>query len=149
MTRIDDPTVVRREYASLARGLDARVANVLELPFGENHRVTIEPRGVRLADPVTGLPRGVQLQAAWTDDPEAVGFAAFRAQVDDWLGAIRSGHEPPLSGRSALPAVRLIDECYRSARPLREPWTEEGLPPLPEANGSAVPFSVAICSVPD
>src|SRR5258706_2497819 len=38
-----------------------------------------------------------------------------------------TGSAPVLSGRSALPTVRLIEECYRTATALSEPWTDEGL----------------------
>lgn len=99
----------------------------LELPFGENDRVTVRPRGVALADPASGAPRPYDLRASWAGVPSTSGYEAFRAEVDDWLEAIRSGRPPQLDGRSALPTVRLIEDCYRRARPLREPWVEEGL----------------------
>jgi predicted dehydrogenase/nucleoside-diphosphate-sugar epimerase len=98
----------------------------LELPFGENDRVSILPRGLDLIDPTSGGPRPYSLQARWADVPEINGYGAFRAEVDDWLDAIRTGRSPLLDGRSALPTVRLIEECYRRARPLRMPWVEEG-----------------------
>jgi predicted dehydrogenase/nucleoside-diphosphate-sugar epimerase len=98
----------------------------LELPLGERYRVAVTPGEARLADPVLGTPRGYDLQAGWLEKPEPGFHTAFRAELDDWLSAIRGGQRPFLSGASALPTVRLIDECYRSARPLEEPWAQEG-----------------------
>ena len=102
----------------------------LGLPLGENTQVSIRPRGVNLADPINGDERDYRLDAGWADTGEVSGYAAFREQIDDWLGAIRTGREPQLGGRSVLPTVGLIEECYRRAGRLREPWVEEGLPGL-------------------
>jgi predicted dehydrogenase/nucleoside-diphosphate-sugar epimerase len=128
----DGAPVEGRVALSRVRGLrnTARVAcerGTLELPFGENDRVWILPRGLALADPASGGPRPYSLQARWADAPEINGYGAFRAEVDDWLEAIGSGRPPRLDGRSALPTVRLIEECYRRARPMHLPWVEEGL----------------------
>jgi nucleoside-diphosphate-sugar epimerase len=56
-----------------------------------------------------------------------VGYKAFRREFDDWLHAIATGASPQLSGRSVLPVVRLVDECYRAPGRLSEPWTDGGL----------------------
>jgi nucleoside-diphosphate-sugar epimerase len=63
----------------------------------------------------------------WADAPEGSPHAAFRAQIDDWLAAVRSGRPPYLSGASALATVKLIEDCYRQVKPLGETWVEEGL----------------------
>src|SRR5207237_5812789 len=55
------------------------------------------------------------------------GYDAFRAQIDDWVNAISGGSRPCLSGRSVLPVVRLIEECYAHRTLMSEPWVEEGL----------------------
>jgi nucleoside-diphosphate-sugar epimerase len=65
--------------------------------------------------------------AEYSDQRPYVGYQAFRAEVDDWISAATSGAEPSLSGRSVLPVVRLIDECYRRRTPIAEPWTDEGM----------------------
>jgi predicted dehydrogenase len=71
---------------------------VLELPAGERYRVSIQPRDTTVIDPLEGIPRACQIEAGWKGQEEAPWFEAFRAQVDDWLGAIRAGSEPTLSG---------------------------------------------------
>ncbi len=104
---------------------------VLALPLGENRRVTIHPQGWDLRDPSDGQPRDARLSAQWDDAErrhDGSGYAAFRAQTDDWLTAIRTGREPQLSGRSALPSIELIESCYGLAEPLVEPWVTAGLP---------------------
>jgi predicted dehydrogenase/nucleoside-diphosphate-sugar epimerase len=100
-----------------------------ELPSGERFRVDVRPSGLELADDLQHKVRPHTLQAAWADEIVSPGFAAYRAQLDDWLAAIRTGGTPELSGASALPVVSFIEECYRSAEPLAEPWAEVGLRP--------------------
>lgn len=46
----------------------------------------------------------------------------FPRELDDWRRAIISGGQPFVSGESALPAVAVIDRCYRIRRPLRRQW---------------------------
>jgi predicted dehydrogenase/nucleoside-diphosphate-sugar epimerase len=102
----------------------------LELPSGERYKVRVVPDGVEVADPETGEPRGFDLAAGWTGQEEMPWFEAFRAQLDDWLAAIRENRSPALAGASVLPSLRLISDCYgRRPLPLDEPWVEEGLTP--------------------
>jgi predicted dehydrogenase/nucleoside-diphosphate-sugar epimerase len=84
----------------------------------------------RRASDGDGRPAGkaAELTATWARAGEFIGYQAFREQFDDWLAAIAGGREPLVSGRSVLPVVRLIDECYRRRTDLPEPWTDEGLP---------------------
>jgi nucleoside-diphosphate-sugar epimerase/predicted dehydrogenase len=100
---------------------------VLEVPITERYHVSILPRGLGLEDPLRGGPRAYSLQAGWTDESETAWYEAFRAEIDDWLGAIWTGARPQLSGESVLPCVRLIEQCYEQRQPLEEPWIEEGL----------------------
>jgi nucleoside-diphosphate-sugar epimerase/predicted dehydrogenase len=110
----------------------------LELRVGEFSKVKVIPQGVHLEDPVSSRPREFALQAGWADQPETVGYEVYRAAIDDWLGAIRTGSPPQLSGGSALRTVGLIEDCYRQAGRLEEPWFWEGLPrPAAASNGSA------------
>ena len=83
----------------------------------------------RRASDGDGRPAGkaAELTATWAGAGEFIGYQAFREQFDDWLAAIADGREPLVSGRSVLPVVRLIDECYRRRTDLQEPWTDEGL----------------------
>jgi predicted dehydrogenase/nucleoside-diphosphate-sugar epimerase len=99
----------------------------LEVPINERYQVRIEPAGNSRAGG-GGRPGGVvELQARWQGRPETAWYEAFRAEVDDWLAAIRERREPELSGRSALASLRLIDACYRSTRHVRPPWVGESL----------------------
>jgi predicted dehydrogenase/nucleoside-diphosphate-sugar epimerase len=98
----------------------------LELPLGERYRVTITPGNAQLEDPVRNTGRPYNLQAGWLETPEPGSHQAFREEIEDWLTAIRLGQHPVLSGASVLPTVQLIEECYRSARPLVERWVREG-----------------------
>jgi len=101
-------------------------AGVAELPFGERDRVDIRPRG-ELNDDLIARRRACDLHIEWADERKAPGFEGFRAQVDDWLEAIRGGRPPLLSGASVLPTVQLIEDCYRVVQPLDEPWVDEGV----------------------
>jgi predicted dehydrogenase/nucleoside-diphosphate-sugar epimerase len=111
----------------------------LELRTGERYRVTVVPHGVHLADPDRETPRPFSLQASWADEPETVGYEAYRAEIDDWLGAIRSGGQPLLSGDSATRTVALIEECYRTAGRLSEPWVWETVRPASPAEDGKLP----------
>ncbi|HVW39577.1 MAG TPA: NAD-dependent epimerase/dehydratase family protein [Pirellulales bacterium] len=99
----------------------------LELVAGERYRVRVKPNGMNLVDPATGRAREVQLDAVWSDQPETPWYETVRAQVDDWVEAIRSGGSPRLSGRSALGAMAIIDDCYRLARRRSQPWVDHPL----------------------
>src|SRR5262249_7508740 len=56
-----------------------------------------------------------------------IGYDAFRGQIDGWLQGIASGTEPELSGRSVVPLVKLIEQCYSRRSAAVEPWTDAGL----------------------
>lgn len=99
---------------------------VLELARGEFTRVQIRFRNLAVEDAVTAA-RPVHIGAQWADEEPPNGYQVFRAEIDDWIDAMTLGADPVLSGRSALPTVRLIEDCYKTATPLVEPWTEEGL----------------------
>jgi predicted dehydrogenase/nucleoside-diphosphate-sugar epimerase len=112
----------------------------LELRTGERYKVAVIPRDLTLKDPDREEPRDVRFEGRWADEPEAIGYEAYRAEIDDWLDAIGTGGEPKLSAASALRTVSLIEECYRQAGRLEEPWVWEGLPksePAPAVNGTA------------
>lgn len=85
-------------------------------------------------------PPPIRLTAEWAGQTEYIGYQAFRDEIDDWVNAIASRTEPMLSGRSVVPVVKLIEECYRHPVPLVEPWTDEGLRPAAPA---AIPAPAA------
>lgn len=102
----------------------------LELSTSERYDVRIVPHDARLHDAYLDQLRTLQVQARWEDEAEQSWYEPFRTEIDDWLTAIRQQTEPALSGRSALPVMQLIDDCYAQRRHLSEPWVEQGLPNL-------------------
>jgi predicted dehydrogenase/nucleoside-diphosphate-sugar epimerase len=111
----------------------------LELRTGERYQLAVIPHIGRLADTATGNDRPLRVQASWADEPETQGYEAYRAEIDDWLTAIRTGGSPQLSGESATRVVSLIEACYQNSKPLAEPWIEEGLTPVVPAAASVAP----------
>ena len=100
----------------------------LELLTGERYELAVISRGVNLGDPDRGEPRPVQVRACWADEPQTIGYEAYRAEIDDWLDAIRTGRKSKLSAESTLRTVELIEACYQHPGRLHEPWVGEGLP---------------------
>src|SRR4029079_2121701 len=105
---------------------------VLEWKFGERSRLLVDP-GRRVLDAVDTILHPVVTEARWEDEIEQVGYEGFRAEVNDWVQAVRG--EPPaqLCGESVLPTVQLIEECYQRRVPTDEPWFTEALPPVSAA----------------
>jgi hypothetical protein len=100
----------------------------LEFELNGRHRVRVIPSEVALTDPVTGRIRPFHVEAGWADEAKDESwYETFRTQIDDWIAAIRDGRPPLLTGRSALQTTQLIEDCYRQAQPLAEPWVTEGL----------------------
>jgi predicted dehydrogenase/nucleoside-diphosphate-sugar epimerase len=96
----------------------------MEYQISQRYQIRITPYDLQLTDPLQGRPCACSLQANWVDEPETPWYETVRAEIDDWLHAIHTGHEAQLSGRSALPTVKLIDDCYCQRLPLAEPWVD-------------------------
>ena len=96
----------------------------LELIRSDFRRLNVQLDSSTASDEISRATRSVVLRAEWSDEPEAAGYKAFRDEFDDWLHAIRSGRPPVLSGRSVVPVVQAIEECYRAPTPLEEPWAD-------------------------
>jgi predicted dehydrogenase/nucleoside-diphosphate-sugar epimerase len=111
---------------------------ILELRPGDRFQVWVVPHEDHLVDTARSQLRAYHLRASWDDESESSWYEPFRAEIDDWLDAICQKREPQLGGRSVLPTVALIDECYKSPGLLDEPWVREGLQPKanPELNGN-------------
>lgn len=109
----------------------------LELRPGDRFQVWVVPHEDQLVDTAHSQSRTYALRASWADEAEGSWYEPFRVEIDDWLDAIRNNCEPQLSGKSVLPTVELIDQCYRSTKLLNESWVQEGLTanPRPSSNG--------------
>lgn len=99
----------------------------LEIATNERYEVVVTPQALDLHDSLRREARPYRLKCSWADEPDMPWFEPFRMEIDDWVEAIQAGKTPELSGRSALPVVKLIDDCYQQASRLCEPWVEEGL----------------------
>jgi nucleoside-diphosphate-sugar epimerase len=95
---------------------------ILEMLLDERFRILVKPKELELKDPLFSQSRPFELGLAWSDETESNWYEAFRTQIDDWMEAIYARKTSRLSGRSVLPSVRLIDECYRKAKRIIEPW---------------------------
>lgn len=51
------------------------------------------------------------------------------AEHEDFLTAIKTGRQPVISGAEAKGAIALIEACYKTRRPLIQPWDETVLEP--------------------
>ena len=105
----------------------------LELVRGDFCTLLLHSPPDRVTDPVTDQLRPVSISARWGDETDIVGYKAFRAEFDDWIGAIAERRDPQLSGRSVLPVVRAVEACYDSRAPMAEPWVDQGLAATKEA----------------
>ena len=52
---------------------------------------------------------------------------AFHRQLDDFAEAILSHREPFISGREGKRTVELVEACYASRQPLKQPWMVTGI----------------------
>ena len=100
---------------------------MLELVRGDFCTLLVHAPPDRVTDPVTGQLRPVSISARWGDEDDIIGYKAFRAEFDDWIGAIDARRDPELSGRSVVQVVRTVEACYSSPDRLAETWVDEGL----------------------
>jgi predicted dehydrogenase/nucleoside-diphosphate-sugar epimerase len=98
----------------------------IEWSFGERAKIRLQTPST-FVDTLIASPRECTIEARWRDEPEQQGYEGFRAQIDDFVGAINGDHAPQLSGASVLPSVELMEQCYAQRVPLPEPWFAEQL----------------------
>jgi predicted dehydrogenase/nucleoside-diphosphate-sugar epimerase len=116
----------------------------LEWKFGERMRVQLHSPST-FGDALTASERPVAIEERWQNEPEQPGFEGFRAQIDDFVGAIQEHRPAALSGESVLPSVSLMERCYAQRVPMAEPWRDKNLPrPKPHAAVAPAPKSVLI-----
>lgn len=54
--------------------------------------------------------------------PSWDGRSHYRAQLDDFIGAVRERRDPYVTGESALEALAVIETAYARRRPMPQPW---------------------------
>jgi predicted dehydrogenase/nucleoside-diphosphate-sugar epimerase len=88
---------------------------ILEVAVSERFAVTVRPIDPEVEPfSVRGL---LPADVSW--------YESYRAEIDDFVDAIREGRQPELAGRSFLPTMSAIEACYRQRRPLTTPWIDE------------------------
>jgi predicted dehydrogenase len=119
-TAVNDRSVVGQITMSLTHRLGNRLRVVgtegsLTVRDGQQDTVTL-----------TSARRELQHEITWaaTGSGSSRPTDPFQAQLEDFVDAIRTGRPPRITGETATAAVRLIEECYRIATPLEEPWMD-------------------------
>jgi predicted dehydrogenase len=83
---------------------------------------------------LTYIPRDqpdLRYEISTQDRPTAFSdVKLFQLQIEDFARAIEHGLQPRVTGRQALAAASLIEECYRVRTPMNEPWVFESLTKL-------------------
>jgi predicted dehydrogenase len=87
----------------------------LSIKEGQKHFVTYFPTGSDLKHEISNID---SLHSVPSEE------YYFRIQLDDFVGAIRTGAKPRISGIDGTRSLRLIEDCYRHATPLEEPWVD-------------------------
>ena len=85
--------------------------------------VALHRNAVAAADPPSLTAFELDGRAGAAMPAERLHEDLFERELRDWLGALRSGREPFVTGASAAPAVALMADAYRNRRPLPRPWT--------------------------
>lgn len=72
----------------------------------------------------TNATSNLNLKARLNMHREPEWFETFKAEFDDFKQAVFNSTLPILSGKSVLPAMRIIDECYSMQATNIQPWVE-------------------------
>ena len=99
---------------------DWPVAGRYDLRFDHGRIVWdgVDPANIQLECPGPGAD--IRLTAAGV--PPQSSSDCFRAQLEDVIGAVRSGSAPAISGTDALRSLSLIEQCYKARTLLHSPW---------------------------
>lgn len=93
----------------------------LVIPPSDRYRVLIRKRDWHLQDSVHGSGTA-EFSMAWDNEHETLWLKNYRDEIDDWFHAIENNTQPKLSGESALPVMKLIDDCYSVRRVMSHSW---------------------------
>ncbi len=93
----------------------------LVIPPSDRYRVLIRKKDWHLQDSFHGSGT-VEFSMAWDKEPETPWLKNFRDEIDDWFDAIEHKTQPKLSGESAVPVMKLIDDCYSVRQGMSHSW---------------------------
>ncbi|WP_132987072.1 Gfo/Idh/MocA family protein [Luteimonas terricola] len=79
---------------------------------------TADPRTLTLHRTTRRGPMEMQIACA----PRWDGRSHYRAQLDDFIGAVRERREPFVTAESALHALAVIEAAYALRTPMAQPW---------------------------
>jgi predicted dehydrogenase len=91
----------------------------IETPVNVPHQAWLSDR--RLGD---AAPMALDLRPGAAADHQHATY--FVRQLQDFCAAVRTGTTPRNAAATALPVVRLIEQCYAARAPLAEPWVQLG-----------------------
>ncbi len=98
---------------------------ILEFQVNERFTIRFSPSSGEIYDFYTQKNESFSVKLAWEKYAhDESWFSTFARQYDDWLKAIEEKKEPILSGKSGLPTVKLIADCYANSDKLDEPWVK-------------------------
>jgi predicted dehydrogenase/nucleoside-diphosphate-sugar epimerase len=98
----------------------------LVIPPSDRYRVLIRKKDWHLHDSDHGSGTA-EFSMAWDKEPETLWLKNFRDEIDDWFDAIEHKTQPKLSGESALPVMKLIDDCYTLRQGMSHSWESHPL----------------------
>jgi predicted dehydrogenase len=85
---------------------------------GTLEAATSDPRNLMLYRTTTRGPMEMQIVCAKHWD----GRSHYRAQLDDFIGAVRERRAPFVTAESALRALEVIESAYAMRTPMAQPW---------------------------
>ena len=94
------------------------------LIYGKVATVEVATWGNRLSLSPTGTSYIVRGEVTNQDTPTKIqgDVDKIREELQDWCNAIEFGRPCQVSGAEGIRSIRLIETCYRNARPLRFAW---------------------------
>ena len=123
-----------KTHALLNRLRIAGENGVLEVGEGQTGSVNYFPAGESLRHEITCAETPVAKEDY------------FRAQLEDFVRAIHDRADPLITGEQGWASVALMEECYRQATRLQEPWVEATLERLRAALPATDPGAQAVAA---
>ncbi len=121
----DIPVTTTFEFSRI-RELPSRIRiecerGAIQFLLSERFRVRLYPQwGSSRAG--SSDTHAVWMESCDASSPDQPWWQTFRAEIDDFIAAVLHRRQPRLSGESALPVVKLIDELYDRRERLPYTW---------------------------